>query len=174
VEDTARDAVKYHVTLDGELRQIDVQADEDGWRVSVDGGPAFVVSGGQIGAAEWRLSWAGKSHRLGLAVHDEQVAAVVGGFPVHGTVVDPREAALDLMDGASKGDVVTQMPGVVVRVVVAEGDDVQEGDVLLIVEAMKMENEFRAPVTGRVTHIAVEAGQALEAGSHMLTVEPSA
>ncbi|MCA9653525.1 MAG: acetyl-CoA carboxylase biotin carboxyl carrier protein subunit [Myxococcales bacterium] len=56
------------------------------------------------------------------------------------------------------------MPGRVVRVLVAEGDAVDADDPLLIVEAMKMENEVRAPAAGVVRRVAVATGDTVEAG----------
>jgi biotin carboxyl carrier protein len=63
------------------------------------------------------------------------------------------------------------MPGKVVRLLVNEGDSVEEGQGLVVVEAMKMENEIGAPKAGRVNSIAVEAGQAVEAGAELLVIE---
>lgn len=56
------------------------------------------------------------------------------------------------------------MPGLVVRVAVGEGDVVEEGDTVLIVEAMKMENELRATGAARVTRILAAPGEAVEKG----------
>lgn len=69
------------------------------------------------------------------------------------------------------GDLVTQMPGKVVKLFVEEGDSVQTGQTLLILEAMKMENEIKSSVEGVVKAIHVKAGDSLEAGTLMLEVE---
>jgi len=73
---------------------------------------------------------------------------------------------------ASQGHVATPMPGVVVRVAVAEGDAVEKGQVLCVVEAMKMENEYRADIAGTVDKVHIAAGQALDAGASMITIRP--
>jgi pyruvate carboxylase subunit B len=62
------------------------------------------------------------------------------------------------------------MPGRVVRVLVAEGAEVEAGQPLLVLEAMKMENEVRAPVAGSVAAVAVVAGAAVESGARLLTL----
>ena len=72
------------------------------------------------------------------------------------------------------GAVASQMTGRVIRVDVKPGDVVKEGDVLLVIEAMKMENEIRAPQTGIVGRIHVQAGQAVEKGAHLVTLAPPA
>ena len=65
----------------------------------------------------------------------------------------------------------TQMPGKVVKVLVQEGDVVKAGDPLLILEAMKMENEFKSSGSGIVRKIYVQEGMALEAGFLMMELE---
>ena len=65
------------------------------------------------------------------------------------------------------------MPGAVVRVEVAEGDEVAAGDLLLVLEAMKMEHPVLAPAAGTVTSLAVAAGQQVDAGQVLAVVESS-
>ncbi len=68
------------------------------------------------------------------------------------------------------------MPGLVVRVEVSEGQVVEVGEGLVVVEAMKMENELRASSRGVVEHIHVSAGQRVEKGAPLVTIkvpEPS-
>jgi len=89
-------------------------------------------------------------------------------------------ARADLRDRAGQGsgrqdqvgsDVVkAQIPGRVVRLWVAEGDTVETGQRLLAIEAMKMENEVRAPRAGTVDSIKVAAGSSVELGDELLTV----
>lgn len=69
------------------------------------------------------------------------------------------------------GTLVTQMPGKVVKVMVKEGDQVKEGDTILILEAMKMENEIKTSVAGEVKAFNVKEGQAIEAGFVMAEIE---
>jgi biotin carboxyl carrier protein len=68
------------------------------------------------------------------------------------------------------GDVSAPMPGTVLKVKVAVGDTVKKGQVLLILEAMKMENEIVSPADGKVTVLNVEAGKAVTAGEVMVTI----
>jgi len=62
------------------------------------------------------------------------------------------------------------MPGLVVSVPVAEGQEVKKGDVLVVLESMKMQNELKSPKDGKVEKVKVEAGQAVEQGQVMVTV----
>lgn len=63
------------------------------------------------------------------------------------------------------------MPGKVVEVRVQDGSSVKEGDLLLIIEAMKMENEIRAGCTGKVQKIHVKEGQNVETGALLLSIK---
>jgi len=89
------------------------------------------------------------------------------------TLTDPgrtaREASAAGRDGAA--DIVTVMPGKVVRVLVREGEEVREGQGLAVVEAMKMENEITAPKSGTVAKVHVKPGLAVEAGAVLVVIE---
>ncbi|HVM25917.1 MAG TPA: acetyl-CoA carboxylase biotin carboxyl carrier protein subunit [Candidatus Limnocylindrales bacterium] len=63
------------------------------------------------------------------------------------------------------------LPGLVVAIAVDEGDDVEEGAPLLTIEAMKMQNEVRAPRAGRVIEVGVRSGQAVATGAALLRLE---
>lgn len=67
--------------------------------------------------------------------------------------------------------VVAPMPGNILKVNVNKGDTVKRGQVLLVLEAMKMENEITAPADGKVTDIKVEKGQCISAGDVMVVIE---
>ena len=70
------------------------------------------------------------------------------------------------------GTVSANIPGKVVTVEVNVGDEVVEGQVILILEAMKMQNEIQAPVSGTVTSVNCEEGQAIEANIPLVIIEP--
>lgn len=72
---------------------------------------------------------------------------------------------------ASPGELISQMPGKVIKVMTAEGAVVHEGDTLLILEAMKMENEIKAGLNGVVKAVHVDQGQVIESGHLMLEIE---
>jgi len=72
------------------------------------------------------------------------------------------------------GALITQMPGKIVKLMVNVGDKVQQGQTVLILEAMKMENEIKAGVAGTVKSINVQVGQALESGVLLIEIDDEA
>lgn len=75
------------------------------------------------------------------------------------------------LDKGGAGVLITQMPGKVVKVLKQEGDTVAKGETVLILEAMKMENEIKSGADGVVKAVNVKEGQALEAGFLMVEIE---
>jgi acetyl-CoA/propionyl-CoA carboxylase biotin carboxyl carrier protein len=82
-----------------------------------------------------------------------------------------RERAADGANGAGSNTVVSPMQGTVLSVKVADGDVVEAGQVICIVEAMKMENEVTAPRAGTITDIAVAPGQPVTTGQAICVIE---
>ena len=94
-------------------------------------------------------------------------------YPV--IVADERTHRLAKARGsfnAPDGEVTVKspMPGTIIAVPVSEGTIVQEGDKVVILESMKMENELRAPREGVVTHVKVEAGEGVEKGQVLVVI----
>jgi len=75
--------------------------------------------------------------------------------------------------GVESGDLVTQMPGLVVKIPVKVGQEVKKGDTMVILEAMKMENEIKCAIDGTVKDIHVKEGESLEQGRLMMELEAS-
>ena len=115
----------------------------------------------------------GKSYAISLegSIHD--VAVTVAGYRYDCELEDERERAANLAaKAANKGGGVLKavMPGVVVEVLVSEGDVVAEGQPLLILEAMKMQNEIPAGGDGVIKAIHASAGAAVAAGDKLMTL----
>jgi acetyl/propionyl-CoA carboxylase alpha subunit len=84
-----------------------------------------------------------------------------------------RRAATPRPSTLGAGTVQAIMPGSIVRVLVTEGDPVEVGDVLLVLEAMKMENELHAPISGVVKAVYASTGQAVEMNEVLAEIEAS-
>lgn len=81
----------------------------------------------------------------------------------------PGELATGSSTKVKKGaKVKSQMPGKIVKILVAAGAEVKRGDRLMVMEAMKMENEIKAPQDGKILEVKVHEGQAVETGAELL------
>ncbi|MDP1832703.1 MAG: biotin/lipoyl-containing protein [Geothrix sp.] len=87
-------------------------------------------------------------------------------------LVDPRRALLANSGaaGAGGGVLASPMPGKIVKLLVKPGDPVQEGQTLLVMEAMKMQNELKTSTTGTVMTVHVQEGATVETGAILITV----
>ncbi len=161
----------YEVTLGDKTFAIEVQRKDEDWVVRVDGGSPIVVDVTRPNAQLMSLILAGRSYSAGLAVRDDGWDVDLLGTHHACQVVDPRRKALRLSGGTDQGTLGTSMPGKVVRLLVEPGAEVTKGQPVAVVEAMKMENELKAPMDGLVAEILVVAGQAVDAGAVLMRIE---
>ena len=156
--------MRYHVTLAG--RTIEVELAPDG--VRVDGRPVEADLEAVPDGPVRSLLLGGASHRLvARSLGHGRWDLRLGSTHFEVDVTDERRRRIQDMIAASAPPsgpkpVRAPMPGLVVRVEVQVGDLVRPGQGLVIVEAMKMENELRAEAAGRVTAVRVAPGEAVE------------
>lgn len=164
----------YHVTL--LERSYEVELGPDG--VSVDGRRVNVDLERVDGDATRSLIVDGASHRLtARRVGRETWDLHLRGRRLRADVVDERTRVIREMTGgagASHGPepIKAPMPGMVVKVEVEEGDVVQAGQGVVIVEAMKMENELEAGADARVLRVLVREGQAVDKDELLVDLGP--
>lgn len=178
----------YDVAINGQLKQVTV--------VRRDG--HFAVS---LGDREWTVDAAQvEGHTLSLLLEERQVGAAARGAaasheitiatdPLTGQFIfgaGPVRLPVDLNarrtwarrdDGAGHAAgpqrLVAPMPGKVVRVLAAPGDRVVHRQPVIVIEAMKMENELRASRDGTLTEVLVQEGQPVEAGMLLAVITPA-
>lgn len=162
--------MKYVVTLAGRTVEVVV----DGGQVSVDGqqldahlarvpetplyhlvlgGRAHTIAVERAGRGRWHLSVDGE--RLAVDALDERTHAI-------------RQLSAATSAPLAAGIVAAPMPGLVVRVLVTPGDRVVAGQGLVVLEAMKMENELQSPGAATVRTVRVSAGEAVEKGAALV------
>jgi biotin carboxyl carrier protein len=167
---------EFELLLDGEVRKISVEA-RDGGLVVREGGRVLETGVRRISANELRLRVGDRSVRIFLARDGDRTCVAIDGR--HYVVSEPRAEAgrpggADEKAGASGLRVKAPMPGKVTKVAVSEGEEVRRNQTLVIVEAMKMENEIKTSIDGVVAKIHVAAGALVDAEKILVEIEPKA
>ena len=171
--------MKYFVTIGARTVEVEV----DGNRVTVDGVGLETQFAAVSGTPLYHLLLGGASWTVAAELLEGAGRWALGmvGERVEVTVQDERGRGIEAVSGQGQpavggGTVRAPMPGLVVRIEVAEGQQVDAGAGLVVVEAMKMEHELRAPRPGMVQTVHVAVGQAVEKGASLVTLkspEPS-
>ena len=165
------------VAASGRQYSVDVTRVDGGWRVAT-GGRARLARLVPVGR-RWSLLVGAGAAETGARSYEvvfEGRRIVVNGRAVATQVVPPVVARGDSAAGDAAGAlalraITTPMPGRVVRVLVGPGDVVADRQSLVVVEAMKMENELRAPRAGVVAEVRVVEGMPVEARAVVVVLE---
>jgi biotin carboxyl carrier protein len=171
--------VSVRIEAGGRTRNVEVHRRDAGLVVSVDG-HELTVDVHEVGGI-WSLLLGTKSHEVAFVEGlDGAMMVHVDGQTIPVVVDSARRAwgargrgekAGDTGDAAGPRRIVAPMPGKIVKVLVKAGDSVQQRQGLVVVEAMKMENELRSPKVGTVSEVRVEEGTLVEAGAILVIVE---
>ncbi len=160
------DKVEYKVHVK------DIEADK--FEVIIDD-KSYIVDTQLTETSVYSLIVNGKSYETDVDYHDGVYHILTEGDLFKIEIMDElKKKMLERRGGgAAEGKQVikSEMPGAIIDVKVNVGDEVKEGDVLLILEAMKMQNEIRAPKDGEVKEVFVKAGDNVEADAKMVVVE---
>ena len=164
--------MRYITTVEGKQFLVEIIDDK---HVSVDGKVYEVDFESVSGQPVYSLIVNGKSHEGYAAQAEDHWQVLLHGrlFPI--TVEDEREQRLRSTAGggvAETGEfhLRAPMPGLVVAIPVEEGQEIKRGQVLLILESMKMQNELKAPRDGTVGRVRVKGGETVEQKQILLSV----
>ena len=144
------------------------------YKVSIDG-VEHVVDAHQVAGQLWSILYQGASFVVDVTqLPTEEYEVLIQGDCHKFTLMNEQRRAMLRAGGkgsAGKAMVTSPMPGKVVKLLVKEGQEVGAGEGVVVVEAMKMENELKSAVTGKVKEIFVKEGEVVELGSKLLLVE---
>lgn len=162
----------FDATVDGRTLRVEVRGKDGRYTVSLDGRP-LEVDFQQTGRDFVSLIIEGRSHEVGLERRSSGYNVVLADDALEVELADAaRSAGASLLKKGAGGParVTAPMPGKIVRVLVEAGQEVQAGQGLVVMEAMKMENELRSPRAGLLRELSVREGQAVETGAPIAVV----
>ncbi len=164
--------MKYVTTIEGHEYLVDIIDDH---RVSVDG-VVFQVDFSPVGDQQvYSLVVNGKSVDADVYLNEDTWQVLFQGNLYSAEVEDEREKRLRASLGGRVAEhedfhLRAPMPGMVISIPVNEGQQIKKGDVLAVLESMKMQNELRSPRDGRVTRVRIKPGERVEQKETILSV----
>lgn len=164
--------MKLSLKIDGREEQIELLAPAPDCRFRLGGGEERAA---QVEVAEpcvYSVLLDGRSYEARVEETPSALVVVIDGYRFEIEVRDPRRFVRrsGVAGGEGVAAVVAPMPGKVVRVLVAAGDMVEAGQGLLVVEAMKMQNEMKAARAGSVLSVSAREGDTVTAGEVLATI----
>jgi biotin carboxyl carrier protein len=157
------------IAIAGEIHRLELKRSEQGWACRLDGS-AVDIDCAPLGPDLLSLVLNGNSYQI----RRDGNQIFVGNHAYRVSVTDPRSwrgrrAAAALESGPRK--LSASMPGKVVRVLAREGDQIEQDQGIVVIEAMKMQNEIRSPKQGRLEKLLVREGMNVNAGEILALVE---
>lgn len=163
--------MKYEVEIEGRTVQIEFEQSGDKINATIDGTPyeATLLSP-ETGV--YTLFIAGKVYELTVSASGESLTIAVAGERMSARVIDRKHARRKHgLGGAGVETLCAPMPGRVVQLLKAAGDAVQPGEGIVVIEAMKMQNELSASKAGTVVEVKVNVGQTVGTGDVLAVIE---
>lgn len=168
--------MKLHANIAGATAEIEIHEQDGHVRALVDG-REYQLDVSESGPGNYLLVHEGQvfaCHVDGRTEPGSTLNVTVGTTAQAVTLIDPkrlRSAAAFGADSEAAAHILAPMPGKVVRVLVAAGQQVEAGGGIAVVEAMKMQNEMKSPKSGTVIKINVEVGVTVNGGDLLAVVE---
>ena len=166
--------MKYVATLDGTSHVVEVAGGDGRYRLTI-GDDVWEVDARLTAQGIYSLLIGGVSYVADVVDHEGTCLVDVGGEAYEVLVEEQTRWIIRTRGGAAgagAGQTVrAPLPGKITHVAVRPGDRVQAGDTLVVIEAMKMENEFKAAAAGAITEVRVSVGQAVNPGDVMVVLE---
>jgi len=164
--------MKYFAMIGENEYEVVIEKDQ----ILVDGKPVNIDLMKSGGSELYSVLYNGQSHELIIDQDRSTYSVTMGAEHFDVSVEDERTRRLNAgrkVADLPKGEfaVVAPIPGLVIKVLVAEGDEVAEQQPLVLLEAMKMENEIRAPRAGVIKKVEVKPSQQVEQNSALVILE---
>ncbi len=166
--------MNYYVNHEGE--ELLVSVEETGvahFKVMV-GEEEVSVDAHRVADNTWSVIIDNQVYEIDLFFQEEDVDLLINGDTYSLRVLNEQKRALRGVQDAAEGGkqlITAPMPGKVVKILVKEGEEVDEKQGVIVIEAMKMENEFKSKSSGKVKELFVAEGDVVAGGAKLLLIE---
>lgn len=166
--------MKFEVVINSTRRVVELERDANAWRISLDD-QVVDADAVEIAPNIFSILLGGKSYEIHVTPTPAGALTLqTGRHEFTAEVTDPRAwrgRRHGALEAEGRQQILAPMPGKIVRVLVQTGEKVQAGQGLLVVEAMKMQNEIRSPKSGTVERLLVKEGQPVNAGEVLAWID---
>ncbi len=165
----------YSVFIEGEEHVIDVVENEGELLVSTPWDEEKTVSIDELGEALYLAQIGARQVTTGYENEGALQSFTIDGYVIEADVCESRFREEEIKPGASSDTgelrtITASIPGQVLDITVSEGDDIAVGDTVILLSAMKLENEIQAEQDGVVEHICVEPDETVEKGQTLIEI----
>jgi biotin carboxyl carrier protein len=166
--------MKFEVVINNTPRIVDLEHEANHWRITLDG-KLVDADAIEIAPNIFSVLLNGKSHEIRVTpTPSGELTLQTGRNEFTAEIIDPRAwrgRRHGALEAEGRQQILAPMPGKIIRVLVQAGEKVQAGQGLLVVEAMKMQNEIRSPKSGTVERLLVKEGQPVNAGEVLAWID---
>lgn len=166
--------MKLQITISGISRTVEISRNGARWQISLDGMP-LEADAVEVAPNTFSVLLNGESHEVRIAPQsDGTVRLHTGLAEFTAEIADPRAwrgRRHGALEAEGRQQVTAPMPGKIIRLLVKEGETVETGQGIIVVEAMKMQNEIRSPKSGKVERLLAKEGQAVNAGEVLAWID---
>lgn len=164
--------MKIEIQLRGVKKSVEIKSNEGKLQFLIDGRP-LLADAVQIAERTYSILLDGQSFEARVESRGPYLAVNVNGHEFIGEIRDPRRrlhGRTGTVETEGKQQVVAPMPGKIVRVLAGAGQAIESNKGLVVIEAMKMQNEVRSPKSGVVERMLVVEGQAVSSGDVLAVI----
>ncbi len=163
----------FDVQIDRQQARLQIERQEDSYRFRLGGQPERRAALTEVEPGVYSVLIDGRSYEAHAESGADCAWITIRGHRFCVTVTDPRRWSRRRTGahGLEREEIVAPMPGKIVRLLVEPGADVEAGQGIVVMEAMKMQNELKTRRAGRVAGVPVRPGDTVSAGAILATIE---
>lgn len=164
-------AMNYTFKFQDEFYTLDIEEESGKAEIEIDE-KKFDVEFAQIDKNVYSLKIGDESVTIGVLKKGKKIEVFHNGELYEFEVSTGRARQREVTGDSGIQEIKSPMPGRIVKILKGEGEEVNEGEGVIVVEAMKMESELKSSVAGTVTQVNVEEGNTVESGTILLIITP--